>query len=532
MKWVGKVTLVNPVYDTSNALYVMPQLGLGVVARKLAQCACVTGVHCVDQALEFAEGKLSPSPDIAQICANQLAENNADIYGFSVQCFNLPVAVATARHLKQLRPSAKIVFGGHHARLLGKKLQSLFTFLDEVTSGDDEPHLGLGRTASLETPDFSMFPNLRRYCAVSSQPTGLVEVSRGCPFTCEFCSIPSAFGPRIVHKAVSDVVDEMHFWAANGIHDLHLVDDILTLDRKYVYELLREIAQRRVDVEWTGMTRADLVDLELLRELRSAGCTGLLYGVDSADPNTLILMNKKARRYPRLTELAAWHLAAGIRPTFYFLVDYPSETRESIERTLRCAAQISVIDPGSCRINLPRLVPGTGVTARSPLSLVLDLEAPYADVLRATTGGTSGEIWELINAFPELFSTYYSISGGQLSRRTVHAIGRFATRLLQRYPLSMTAVSETDSLLNVFEHLPDQTEGSVENRLEQVFTTMRDGPEEFFLFERWRAAPSRSPVLLSRVDLTSVVSAVAEEPSNILTTLTRQARLYQISASK
>ena len=97
--------------------------------------------------------------------------------------------------------------------------------------------------------------------------------SRGCPCRCTYCAIEHIPGWRRVRfRSAANVVDEIEYLVRElNIPHISFNDDVLTLNKERVYEICREIHRRRLRFTWEGLSRADCVDLPLLRAMRDAG---------------------------------------------------------------------------------------------------------------------------------------------------------------------------------------------------------------------------------------------------------------------
>ena len=125
-------------------------------------------------------------------------------------------------------------------------------------------------------------------------PVATIELTRGCPFKCVFCSEPLNTGRVLRRRTPKSVVDEMLVVAEKfGITHFMTLDSTLTLNRKLIEGLCNEIIDRGVDVTWEGQTRSNLVDEELLVLMRKAGLVRLSFGLESGNPEVLRLMKKE-----------------------------------------------------------------------------------------------------------------------------------------------------------------------------------------------------------------------------------------------
>jgi radical SAM superfamily enzyme YgiQ (UPF0313 family) len=87
------------------------------------------------------------------------------------------------------------------------------------------------------------------------------------------------------------------------------------------------------------MTRVDMVDQELLRKMKKAGCTRIRYGVESGTEEILRILRKnitldQVRKAFKMTK------EEGISTVAYFMIGAPTETKEQIDETIRLAKEL------------------------------------------------------------------------------------------------------------------------------------------------------------------------------------------------
>lgn len=532
--WNGRIALVNPPTSIGSAAYLAPPLGLAQVAAALERRGWGTRVDILDLALELGEGTLPVGPDLPAIATERLLAGSYNIYAFSVQCFNLPVAAAIATRLKRLAPHAKIVFGGHHAGLARDEILACLT-VDDVLVQSAEQEI-LREDGCILPPALHKLPDLSRYRALSPHPTGLVETGRGCPFDCSYCSIPAVFGRGRTQKPVAGVMAEINAWRRAGFNAVHLVDDTFTRNVRRLEPLLVALNEIEPDFAWTAMTRADLVNPELLSRLGRSGCVGLLYGIDSGSPDALARLSKRAVHYPDIAELALWNLEAGIAPTFYFLIDLLRDTIADLETSLTQAARASIVDPGSVRLNLVRIVPGTRLAREAGGKLLTNFDAPYADTLRATVGDECDEVWSLVARYPHVFSTYFAATA-PAGRAAANVLGRYGSGLIEAFPLTFFEICTARCLEPVLRGFADRV-GAARNlpaeqiteALAEAVGAISEAGSEFLAYERWRAS-GEARCLSSRVDAARSRRAAIVGGSAIQDTLLPEPRLYRVAAA-
>lgn len=121
---------------------------------------------------------------------------------------------------------------------------------------------------------------------------GSLQISRGCPFTCEFCDIIVVFGRRPRVKSAAQVIAELDGLVAAGIHDAFIVDDNLIGNKKAIKPILREIIawQERRGYPMSFVTEASIdlaEDEELMSLMLRANIDAVFVGVESPNEEAL-----------------------------------------------------------------------------------------------------------------------------------------------------------------------------------------------------------------------------------------------------
>jgi radical SAM superfamily enzyme YgiQ (UPF0313 family) len=115
---------------------------------------------------------------------------------------------------------------------------------------------------------------------------GIVQCTRGCPFTCEFCDIIVMYGRKMRVKSVERVLHEVQAWHARGTGHIFFADDNFIGNRAYAKELLRALARwnarQRHAASFYTQASVDMVrDDELLGLLRDANFLSVFLGIES-----------------------------------------------------------------------------------------------------------------------------------------------------------------------------------------------------------------------------------------------------------
>src|SRR5512142_745316 len=268
-------------------------------------------------------------------------------------------------------------------------------------AGEARPSLALARVPRFELLD------LRRYASMS------VQVSRGCPYRCEFCDIIEMFGrvPRVKQPAqVLAELEALHALGARG--GLFFVDDNFIGNRKAAARLLPEVARWQEAHGWPFelYTEASLDlagDAGLTRALVDAGFTCVFVGLESSDPDTLARAQKRqnvrmdpARAVETLTR-------AGLEVFAGFIVGFDGDDRGAFARQ---EAFIAALPLPRAMVGLLTALPGTQLWRRLEREGRLRADAS-GDPFDRTNFETTMPEAELVAAYRDLLAALFSADG-------------------------------------------------------------------------------------------------------------------------
>jgi len=191
----------------------------------------------------------------------------------------------------------------------------------------------------------------------------IVETSRGCPYSCDFCVAPIHQGHKFREKSAKALVDEMERgYREFGLKFFYLWGDTVTLNVKTFSAFCDELIARKLPVQWFGNARADnLTDPAFVKRLRQAGCWMLALGIETESEETRKDMMKKLEGQKIRAALKNMR-AAGIKSFAFFILGYPGDTRESLGRTVDYAIDI---DPDFANFYPAVPYPGTDLYAKA-----------------------------------------------------------------------------------------------------------------------------------------------------------------------
>ena len=158
-----------------------------------------------------------------------------------------------------------------------------------------------------------------------------MQASNGCPYKCTFCNFTKD-RQIIFIKPIDQIVEELKTLSNHGVRYVRFVDDNFRLGRHDLNRFCKKLIDANLHIRWMSFIRASILKKVNIELLRRSGCIEVQMGLESADPQILRNMNKKAT--PELyAEVVGKILAAGINCSCCFIFGFPGETEESSFRT-------------------------------------------------------------------------------------------------------------------------------------------------------------------------------------------------------
>jgi radical SAM superfamily enzyme YgiQ (UPF0313 family) len=150
-------------------------------------------------------------------------------------------------------------------------------------------------------------PIIRHSCAQQYLTIGkLKEVQmlsgRGCYGNCTFCTSPQMDGlygsRKIRFRSIENIIEEIKFVNSellvnhiDFVDDVFLIPGIKGLER--AQEFSKAIESENIDITFNIMLRADSINIEAIKILMGVGLNEVFIGIESFDPSTLAIYDKK-----------------------------------------------------------------------------------------------------------------------------------------------------------------------------------------------------------------------------------------------
>jgi radical SAM superfamily enzyme YgiQ (UPF0313 family) len=419
-----------------------------------------------------------PDDDCAA-AAEWITATDADVYGFSTICSSYPFTLRVAREVRRLAPGAAIILGGPQATVTDREVIEAFPCIDVVVRGEGErvlPDLARALAAGTDLQDVAGLTYRKGGAAHRSADAPIiadldtlaepaydldplmprrmfasVELGRGCPFACEFCSTNDFFRRKFRLRSPTHVIAEMRrIQARYGHSRFGLVHDMFTVDRKRVLAFCDAMLEFGAGMQWSCSARTDCVDEALLERLGEAGCVGLFFGVESGAPT----LQKRMGKHLDLEEARRVIAAAsrcGVSTTVSTIIGFPDETPEELGQTATFLMDVIRDDRADPQVHLLAALAGTPLAHRYKHALRLH------EQVRPDASGATTELHdvspddELIEAFPDLFPNFYLVPT-LVPTEYLHEVRQFLYQGIRRFRWLLVALDlECGGILAVFD---------------------------------------------------------------------------------
>lgn len=345
--------------DAAGLMYSFVPIGLLSLIAVLRQ----SGRHdasLFDTNAAINSRQIDPMGDFYGSAAQLICAENPEVVGFMTECDSYHHVLQICRQIRVKDPSIKILLGGPHASTTAAATLQRWECIDAVCVGEGESTIlplieSLVSTVAAPVP--GAFVRDHRGVIQNGGPPRLVEdldklpvpafdlyaphpgeeifleVGRGCPFACTFCSTAPYWERRHRVKSPKRIVDELQqVRAMYGPRRFHFTHDLFTTDRRWALAVSAALAELDPVPSWTCSARADRVDQEMLRQMARGGCNAIYYGVESGSSRVLSSVKKEIPWL--ITEKAMEDSrAAGIQPNAGLIIGFPEDDQGSIRDT-------------------------------------------------------------------------------------------------------------------------------------------------------------------------------------------------------
>jgi len=374
-----KIVLINPPtgFSYNPELSISYPLGLMYIAATLEEKGLAVKI------IDFVNDQ-----NVRHI-EKVIAKNSADIFGISVITDNRSMAFSIVNIIRRIHRNSRVVLGGIHSTLFYRQILDNIN-VNAVFLGEGElPFLKYVTNCKLGISDLKDIPGvafrdpggkivatkrvwvkcideipkpafhlieLNKYKNRFNEIDFHIMTSRGCPFRCNFCSIPPIYKGYYRVHSVARVIEEMMIiqsFKKQGRVMFH--DDFFAIDTDRTRELCKGIIKKKIRLKWTVRSRVDKVDFATLRLMKESGCEAIFFGVETGSPKILEAMNKKFS-FEDVKRAFALTKESGIKAICNIMLGYPGEDKETLRETREL---LFVIKPDKVYFSAVKILPGT-----------------------------------------------------------------------------------------------------------------------------------------------------------------------------
>jgi anaerobic magnesium-protoporphyrin IX monomethyl ester cyclase len=182
------------------------------------------------------------------------------------------------------------------------------------------------------------------YLPIYDRPKAMhLLTSRGCPFSCGFCSAKEMSGRKVRYSSPEKVITEMESIKSSypQYKWLFFYDDHLTLKKSRVIKLCEGIIKSKLNFKWGCYGRVDSIDEEMVDAMKEAGCKMISFGVESGSDMVLNLMQKKINA--KMIEMAVNLVKKkGLIARSSFIIGYPGERFKDFLSTIKLCRKLGL----------------------------------------------------------------------------------------------------------------------------------------------------------------------------------------------
>jgi radical SAM superfamily enzyme YgiQ (UPF0313 family) len=355
-----KVAIIAPPYPLEEAP--APPLGVTYVAAALEAAGAEVKV------LDYIVSRYSPEK-----LEQELVAFKPDLVGSTSVTMNFPAAAEILEKAKEIRPAAVTAMGGPHVTFDAEDTLRNYPGIDLIVLGEGERTVaellpvihnrkvwpkvkGIAflddkrfvRTGPRELiQDLETIPLPARHLLPISRYQALgfpvsIITSRGCPYQCIFCQGRRMVGHRVRYRDPVSVVNEIEEVLSYGFVRINVADDLFLSNKTRARAICNEILRRDLKFAWSAFVRVNIMDADIMRLMRQAGCDSVSFGIETGSPEMLKRIRKRItlEQGRRAVEICR---DVGITPHASFMVGLPGETPETLRQTQEYADSLEMI---------------------------------------------------------------------------------------------------------------------------------------------------------------------------------------------
>lgn len=424
----------------SDVIFITPNFG-GLVREEpvgtLLLSTILRNAGIQSDILQFRHfGDANDFASFLACAADKISAKNPRIVSFYTRCDTYYISLKIAEQIKSLSKDIYVVFGGPQADLSAQETLRDIPYVDFVCCGEGEttivpffssllagapdltvpglvfrsggavvanPRPGLiADLDSLPMIDYSPLDVSNEVHTSGARDLFPVDVGRGCPFGCTYCSTKTFWGRNYRLKSPERIVEEIKYIHQKfGATDFNFEHDMFTMNREKVIHTCRLLKNIGFPIRWRCSARADCLDKELIDIMTDAGMRIVFMGIETGSPRMQKLINKNLK-LDDIPEKLAYISSKGVEITASFIYGFPQETQEDFSQTMSLMTKLCTVPRITLQHHLCTFLPGTELTDQYREQL---LRCPVNTYISGDVAVAECE--DVIRAHPGLFPQFY-----------------------------------------------------------------------------------------------------------------------------
>lgn len=188
-----------------------------------------------------------------------------------------------------------------------------------------------------------------------------IQVSRGCPFACDFCEITSLLGHKVRMKNPSQVISELEaLYKLNWRGSISIVDDNFIGNRKIIKEKLLPVIKEwmikhKYPFVYNIQSSINLCDEEEIMSLMTeSGFNSTFIGIETPEEETLQSCNKIQNKNRDLLQNIKKIQQFGLQVSGGFIVGFDSDPPGIFQRQIDFIQQSGIVAAMVGLLNAPK----------------------------------------------------------------------------------------------------------------------------------------------------------------------------------
>ena len=231
----------------------------------------------------------------------------------------------------------------------------------------------------------------------------LLETIRGCIFKCKFCYYPKSYDD-LYFVSKEKIIANLQYARERGVKEVVLLDPTLNQARNFA-EFVTLLSEQNPDHQWQyfGELRAEGINSDIAKLLRDANFTEVEIGLQSIDPLTMELMDRKNNMKAFERGVKAM-MDVGIKVKVDLIIGLPGDTPESVRRGMKYLSDTGLYS--SMQVFTLAILPGTAFRQEATMHKLDYQSRPPYYVIKTPTIDLS-TMYQLMEEAEEIFDTEF-----------------------------------------------------------------------------------------------------------------------------